>query len=213
MSMLVPTWGYRASVWAPLQQDLAPLSFAVRTEGRLFLRLPSSGGICRSDESSCLRSRSNEDGHVWQRKSVLRCGWKVTGKIKPPNLSPAIEVEVDQIKDKQEQRQEAAGVTSACVTVIRSSHMQSRVLRVLLRPLTCGQKTFSTFFLNAFITWNLFISDISIEICCYGVTILWCFYKYRHYMKWNARSLYLPSQTWFLNGESNQHFFCRILKY
>lgn len=77
--------------------------------GQVVMRLPSSGSICRSDESSCSRSRSNEDGHVWQRKSVLRCGWKVTGKIKPPNLSPAIGAEVDQIKDKQEQRTRSSG--------------------------------------------------------------------------------------------------------
>lgn len=72
-------------------------------------------------------------------------------QLKPPNLSPAIGAEVDQIKDKQGQRQEAAGVTTTCLTVTRSSHMRSRMLQVFLRPLTCGQKTFSTFSLNAFV--------------------------------------------------------------
>lgn len=173
------------------------------------MRLPSRGGICRSDESSCLRSRSNEDGYVWQRKRILRYGWKVTQKIKPPNLSPAIGVEVDQIKNKQGQKQEAAGVTTTCVTVTHSSHMQRRMLWVFLRPLTYGQKTFSTFSLNAFVNWNLiyFNWHQPLNMLLWSHDIVWYFYKYRHYMKCNARSLYLPSQPWFLNGENNQNFF------
>lgn len=138
---------------------------------QIVMTLSSSGSFWGNDESSCSRSRSNEDGHTWQKKSIARHDWRATGKIKASSLSLAIGLEGDPIRDKQGQKRETLGDTTCVSGTGSRHHIQNVASGYSLDTITCEQTSLSKYFYQ--LKFSLFLLKNN-KTCSCGIMISCC---------------------------------------